>query len=65
MPRRFPWRVRVKQQLESWCDVEAFTALEAESEAYKAPGVVSVFPGSAIRADVVAESERPVGVRDD
>ena len=65
MPRRFPWRVRVQRTVESWVDVEAFTAAEAEAEARTAPGVTSVFPRSAIRADEMTEQERPVGVREE
>ena len=65
MPRRFPWRVRVKKTIEDWVDVDAFTAIEAETEAYKLFGVVSVFPRSAIRTDEVKEDERPIGVREE
>ena len=65
MPRRFPWRVRVSRLLESWVDVEAYTASEAHAEAWNFPGVRNVFPGSAIRTDEVSDAERPVGVRDE
>jgi len=65
MPRPNIWRVRVKKVIEDWVETQAYSAAEAEQEAVKVPGVVSVFPRSAIRADFVPESERPVGVREE
>ena len=64
MPRRAQWRVRVKQTIESWVDVEAVNAVQAETEAAKVPGVVHVFPRSAMRSDL--DGERPIrGMVDD
>ena len=42
----------------------SFTAREAEIEATKIPGVISVFVGSALRGDETAVPERPAGVRE-
>ena len=64
MARRLPWRVRVIRRAEAWVDVEAFTVADAEIEASKAPGVMSVFPNSAVRADEADEDER-VRVREE
>ena len=61
MPRTPQW----KRAVEEWVQVEAENALDAESEAYKAPGVISVFSQSAIRADFVPPEERQLGVLDD
>ena len=65
MPRIPSWRVRIKRAIEDWVDVEAESAVEAEQKAIAVPGVISVFSRSAVRGDFVAESDRPVGVRDD
>lgn len=65
MPRPNIWRVRVKQTIEGWVEVQAYSAAEAEQEAVKVPAVLSVFPRSAIRADFVPETDRPAGVRED
>ena len=65
MPRTPQWKVRVKRAVEEWVQVEAESALDAESEAYNVPGVVSVFGQSAIRADFVPPEERQLGVLDD
>ena len=62
--RKIVWRVRVRRAVEAWVEAEAFTAAEAEIEAVKVPGVISVFVGSALRADESAVPERPAGVRD-
>lgn len=64
MQRRFPYRVRVIRQSEAWVDVEAPSKEGAFHEAAKVPGVISVFLGSAIRADEQPESERMPGVVD-
>ena len=64
MARRIIWRVRVKRSIEAWVDVEAFNARDAELEAAKVPGVLSVFDKSAIRGDEAARPEPPEGVRD-
>lgn len=59
------WRVRIKRAIEAWVDVQAVTAIEAEAEAVKLPGVISVFGKSAIRGDEAALPERPAGVREE
>ena len=64
MKRRYAWRVRVRRLVEDWVDVDASTAREAEEEARKCPGVVSVFPGSALPADEADKPDRPPGVED-
>ena len=65
MPRPNIWRVRVKKAIEDWVEVQASAGPEAEQQAANVLGVLSVFPRSAIRADFVPESERPVGVREE
>lgn len=65
MSRLTMWRVRVKRATEVWVDVQATTAHEAEAEAIKLPGVISVFGKSAIRGDEAALPERPAGVREE
>lgn len=65
MARPQPWRVRVRRAIETWVDVEATSGPEAESEAAKVPGVISVFGRSALRGD---ESAKPLplpGVEDE
>ena len=62
--RKIVWRVRVRRAVEAWVDVDSFTAREAEIEATKIPGVISVFVGSALRGDETAVPERPAGVRE-
>ena len=42
------YQVRVYRKVESWVEVKATSPIDAESEAYKVPGVVNVFPKSAI-----------------
>lgn len=69
MARLVMWRVRVRRSVETWVDVEAPPAvaggkLEAERVAWNVPGVVSVFPGSAILGSESAIPERPPGVED-
>lgn len=49
------WRVRVKRSIETYVDVQATDANGAENEALKVPGVMSVFPKSAM---LVEEAER-------
>lgn len=63
--RPITWRVRVSRCMESWVEISARNAAQAEEEALKVPGVMRVFGKSAIRADEVAAPERPAGVRDD
>jgi hypothetical protein len=58
------WRVRVKQAVEGWVEVEAFNPAQAELEAAKKPGVISVL-GNAIRGDDVVAPPPPAGARDD
>lgn len=65
MSRLTTWRVRVKRAMEVWVDVQATTAVEAEADAVKLPGVISVFGKSAIRGDEAALPERPPGVREE
>lgn len=59
------WRVRVKRAQESWVEVNAETAGQAEAEAIKVPGVISVFSKSAIRGDEAAAPERAAGVSEE
>ena len=42
------YRVRVYRKIEDWVEVKATSQLAAETEAYKVPGVLNVFPKSAI-----------------
>jgi hypothetical protein len=42
------YQVRVYRKVEVWVEVKATSPIEAETEAYKVPGVVNVFPKSAI-----------------
>ena len=65
MSRLPTWRVRIKRIVEDWVDVEAVSALEAETEAYKIPGVVSVFGRSAIPGNQPIEGALPTGVHDE
>lgn len=65
MARRLPFKVRVHKLVELWVDVEASTPAEAEAEAVKVPGVVSVFAKSAMRADRPADEPGPISVEDD
>lgn len=51
MPRPSTWRVRVQRNAETYVDVMAYSAISAEAEAAKVPGVVSVFAKSAMRVD--------------
>jgi hypothetical protein len=64
MARPLTWRVRVRRATETWIDVEAMTAAEAEEAARGVPGVLSVFHRSAVLPREVGE-ERPPGVRED
>lgn len=64
MSRPTPWRVRVKLLSESWVEVQAMTAREAEDTAHYVPNVVSVFRQSAIPGDKLAVQHQPVGVED-
>ena len=45
------WRVRVLRRREDWVDVESPDKIHAEIEAGKLPGVVNVFPGSAVMVE--------------
>ena len=65
MSRLTMWRVRVRRSMEVWVDVQAPTAIDAEVEAVKLPGVISVFGKSAIRGDEAARPEPPPGVREE
>jgi hypothetical protein len=65
MARPTIWRVRVSRCIETFVDVSAVDASQAEAEAIKMPGVVSVFAKSALRIDQVATAEPAIGVRED
>ena len=65
MARPENWRVRVKSAIETWVEVPAYSAVGAEVEAAKVPGVISVFGKSAIRANLASEPEPMAGVRED
>lgn len=58
-----PWRVRVIRAVELWVDVQAESSAQAETLARNLPQVLSVFGGSAIRADKLA-GERMAGVEE-
>lgn len=62
MPRMPSWRVRVKRSIESHVEVDAPTAVLAEEEALKVPGVLQVFSKSAIRSDTRDMPVGPAGV---
>lgn len=62
MPRMPSWRVRVKRSMEDWVEVDAPTAISAEDEALKVPGVLQVFSKSAIRSDTRDMPTGPAGV---
>ena len=64
MARSVIWRVRVRRSIEVWVDVEAVSGVQAELEAAKVPGVLSVFGMSAIRGDEAARPEPPEGVKE-
>ena len=59
--RQIMWRVRVKRAVDTWVDVEAHTAADAERAAAELPGIVSVFGRSAIRGDEANRPEKPAG----
>jgi hypothetical protein len=65
MPRLTVWRVRVIKRAEAFEDIPARSGAEAEDEAAKRFGVVSVFPRSAIPTDLTAAETPPIGVRDE
>jgi hypothetical protein len=64
-PRPKPWRVRVRRVIETWIEVSAHSATEAEGLAANYPQVVSVFVGSTIRADLKDAEPRDIGVEDE
>jgi hypothetical protein len=51
--------------METWIDVSAHSAIEAEGLAADYPQVVSVFVGSTIRADLKDAEPRDIGVEDE
>ena len=60
-----PFRVRVRKLMETWVDIEATSATEAERQAMMLPGVVSVFDFSAIPTDKPVNSATPdVGIEE-
>lgn len=65
MARPIIWRVRVNRSVEAWVEVQASSGPEAEVEAAKIPGVVSVFGRSAIYGDESIVPNRLEGVRDE
>ena len=58
------WRVRVRRAIEDWVNVEAHDPRQAEVEAAKLFGVVSVFNGSAIRGDEAMRPDPTEGVQE-
>lgn len=58
-----PWRVRVMRAVEVWVDVQAESSAQAEALARNLPQTLSVFGGSAIRADRLA-GDRVIGVEE-
>jgi len=65
MARPVYYRVRVRRATETWVEVAALSTENAEDEALKVPGVLSVFGKSAIRVDETNRPGRPEGVRDE
>ena len=64
MPRLPTWRVRVRRSMETYVEIQATSATEAEAEAQNRPGVTQVFGRSAMRVDQ-ALAEPPIpGVRE-
>jgi hypothetical protein len=59
------WRVRVKQAIETWIDVESATPELAELEATKVPFVISVFHKSAMPGERKLFRENPRAIEDD
>lgn len=57
------WRVRVKRAVEDWVELSAESGEQAECEAAKLPGILSVFSRSAILGNKLAK-EPFVGVED-
>lgn len=55
LARPIPWRVRVRSVVETWVDVQAVSAQEAEVLAAGFPGVLSVFGKSAMPGGVVVD----------
>ena len=65
MARPEQWRVRVKSCIETWVEVAAHSAAEAEAEAVNVPGVISVFPKSATSARQVVVRDPIAGVEEE
>ncbi len=63
--KKKPWRVRVWRKVEDFVEVRADTAEEAIGLASGLPGIVHVFPASAIPADKPLTSTDPRGVLGD
>ena len=64
MARPVNWRVRVVRSSDTWVDVSAVSAIDAEKQASTLRGVISIYPNSAIRGDEAARPELPEGVRE-
>jgi hypothetical protein len=60
--RNRPYRVRVHRKIEDWVEVEAADAAEAERLAINIPGVISVFPRSAMLGDKPVPREAQQGI---
>lgn len=64
--RKAIWRVRVRKVVEDWVEVTAGSALEADAEAAKVPGVVGVVLGLTIPGDKLAGPvTEPLGVKEE
>lgn len=59
-----PFRVRVIRQVEAWEDVRAKNALSAELALIGKPGIVHVFPKSAVLA-IRAKDDPILGVEEE
>ena len=65
MAALIPFRVRVRRSIEDWVDVQAASPQQAEVLAAAVPGVMNVFPRSAVRADLIAGARLPAGIEDE
>jgi len=59
-----PWRVRVMRKIEAFVDVEATGVDDAEAKAAGVPGVVHVFPRSALPVEIKLIPESQAVVED-
>ena len=58
------WRVRVNRKVETWIEVQAENALQAEALAATMPFVLNVFGNSALPGDRPVEGPIPTGILD-